>query len=151
MIKQKKQKHKFPKLHNHFYFYWRGRGGGEFTILCVFMCDFLHIFFYLGNLILSFRHKQNISQIFNFQKACNMCMAHIPSRWFWTHYVVQFYISHGSFFSTFFCFFVLLWIYIALIHEASNVKTLEYIKCHQNWIFIEIKKLKAFEKTKFQT
>jgi hypothetical protein len=80
--------------------------------------------------------------------ASNMCMAHIPSSWCWTTYVVQFYISHGSFFSTFFCFFVLLWIYIALIHEASNVKTLEYMKCHQNWIIIEKKKCKAFERTK---
>lgn len=27
LIKQKKKKHKFPKLHNHFYFYWKGGKG----------------------------------------------------------------------------------------------------------------------------
>lgn len=105
-------------------------GGGE-GLESLSVWFFTHIC-YLGHLILSLITKQNISQNFNFQKACNMCMTHIPSRWFWTHYVVKFYISHGSFFSTFFCFFVLLWIYIALIHEASNVKTLEYMKCLTN-------------------
>ncbi len=76
LIKQKKKKHKFPKLHNHFYFYWRGRGEGLQSLGVRF---FTHIC-YLGHLILSLITKQNISQIFNFQKACNMCMAHIPSR-----------------------------------------------------------------------
>jgi hypothetical protein len=77
-------------------------------------------------------------------RAKGKVMAHIPSRWFWTHDVVQLYISHGSFFSTFFCFFVLLWICIAWIHEVSNVKTLEYMKCHQNWIIIGKKKTQGF-------